>query len=178
MTNKDIESKIFMFIFHLKEQKNKKYSIEECEKNIVYIFNNDTEFESYFNENGIKDINRELLELCKMKTTKKGTIIALKALCDHTIKKYKIGKELTQSQIDEIHSRGKITPSEKVKEWESFGLCAPGDAIGSAANRCHSFSNCHECLVEYATSNEEYDKIDFKPINIEEMSLVYKKDKK
>ncbi len=155
----------FMSALNLKEQKNKIYSAEECEKNIVYVFNNNDEFESYFIQNGIEDISRQVLNLCKMKSTKKGTIIALKALCDRTIKRYKMGKELTQSQIDEIHSRGKITPLEKVKEWEGLDLCAPGDAIESAANRCHTFSNCHDCLVDYAAQKEEYDKIDFKLVH-------------
>ena len=65
-------------------------------------------------------------------------------------------KELTQEQIDDIHARGKITPEEKVKEWEGMDLCAPGDAIGSAAWRCRKFKNCHDCLVDYANQNEEY----------------------
>ena len=34
------------------------------------------------------DISEDLLEICKMKTTKKGTIIALKRLCDYTIKSF------------------------------------------------------------------------------------------
>ena len=33
--------------------------------------------------------------------------------------------ELTQEEIDDIHSRGRITPAEKVKEWEDMDLCAP-----------------------------------------------------
>lgn len=66
-------------------------------------------------------------------------------------------KKLTQLQIDDIHSRGKITPEEKVKEWESLGLCAPGDAIGSAGWRCKKFHhNCHECLIEYANQRDEH----------------------
>ena len=65
-------------------------------------------------------------------------------------------KVLTQEQIDAIHSRGKITPEEKVKEWEGLGLCAPGDAIGSAAWRCRKFKNCHDCLVDYANQHKEY----------------------
>lgn len=66
-------------------------------------------------------------------------------------------KNLTQEQIDDIHSRGKITPEEKVKEWEGLGLCAPGDAIGSASWRCKKFhSNCHDCLVDYANEHDEY----------------------
>lgn len=65
-------------------------------------------------------------------------------------------KKLTQEQIDEIHSRGRITPAEKVKEWEDFGLCAPGDDIGSAAWRCKKFNNCHDCLVDYAKQRDEY----------------------
>ena len=55
------------------------------------------------------------------------------------------------------YSRGMITPAEKVREWESFDLCAPGDAIGSAANRCKKFGyNCHECLIDYASGKDEY----------------------
>ena len=35
-------------------------------------------------------------------------------------------------------------------------LCAPGDAIGSAAWRCRKFKNCHDCLVDYANKHDEY----------------------
>ena len=66
-------------------------------------------------------------------------------------------KPLSEEQIREIHSRGMITPEEKVREWESFDLCAPGDTIGSAANRCKKFGyNCHECLIDYASGKDEY----------------------
>lgn len=44
-----------------------------------------------------------------------------------------------------------------VKEWEEMDLCAPGDAIGSAAWRCKKFrNNCHDCLVDYAGEHDEY----------------------
>lgn len=67
-------------------------------------------------------------------------------------------KTLTKEQIEDIHSRGKITPEEKVKEWESLDLCAPGDAIGSAGWRCKKFRyNCHDCLVDYAKQQDEYE---------------------
>lgn len=69
-------------------------------------------------------------------------------------------KHLTQKQIDDIHARGKITPAEKVKEWEGMELCAPGDAIGSATWRCRKFHhNCHDCLVDYANEHDEYTSI-------------------
>lgn len=67
-------------------------------------------------------------------------------------------QSLSREQIDEIHARGKITPEEKVKEWESMELCAPGDAIGSASWRCLKFNSCHECLVAYAAElNTEFE---------------------
>ena len=84
----DIEAKLFMALLHLKEEKNKNYSIEECEKNIVYLFDNYDEFKYYFELNGFANIDKDLLELCRMKTTKKGTVIALKGLCDHAIRKH------------------------------------------------------------------------------------------
>lgn len=163
--NNDMQAKFFIWLLHLKEEKNKQYSFMPCDKNIIYKFNNYNEFKNYFIQNGFDNISDDLLELCRMITTKKGTIIALKGLCDYTIKKHKINKELTQKEIDDIHSRGKITPSEKVEEWERLELCAPGDAIGSASNRCCAFDNCHDCLKEYVSSRSEYDKIEFKSNN-------------
>lgn len=65
-------------------------------------------------------------------------------------------KELTQEQIEDIHARGKKTPEEQIREWEELSLCAPGDAIGSVAWRCHKFKNCHDCLVDYASTQDEY----------------------
>ena len=65
-----------------------------------------------------------------------------------------------RKRIDEIHARGKITPEEKVMEWEAMELCAPGDAIGSASWRCEKYGNCHECLTAYATElNTEFESI-------------------
>lgn len=74
--------------------------------------------------------------------------------------------KLSSEQIEDIHSRGKITPDEKVKEWEGLGLCAPGDAIGSAAWRCKKFKDCHECLLDYAYKNYEHNSV------YEEMKVV------
>ena len=68
-------------------------------------------------------------------------------------------KELTEEQIADIHARGKITPAEKLKEWEGADLCVPGDAIGGAAWRCRKFRNCHDCLVDYANAHDEYTSI-------------------
>lgn len=70
-------------------------------------------------------------------------------------------KPLSQKEIEVIHRRGKITPEEKVTEWEKLGLCAPGDMIGSAAWRCHKFKNCHECLTDYANTFDEWDPFRF-----------------
>lgn len=69
-------------------------------------------------------------------------------------------KELTEEQIAEIHARGKITPAEKLREWEGMGLCAPGDAIGGAAWRCDKYKRkCHDCLVDYVNEHDEYTSI-------------------
>lgn len=86
----DIEAKLFMNAIHLKEEKNKEYSIEECEKNTVYLFDNFDEFRSYFETNCFYDINQDLLKICRMKTTKNGTIIALKGLCDYAIRQHNL----------------------------------------------------------------------------------------
>lgn len=64
-------------------------------------------------------------------------------------------KPLTEEQIADIHARGKITPAEKVKELEGLGMCI-GDYAGSATWRCHKFANCHDCLVDYANTQDEH----------------------
>lgn len=64
-------------------------------------------------------------------------------------------KPLTEEQIADIHTRGKITPAEKVKELEGLGMCI-GDYAGSATWRCHKFRNCHNCLVDYANTQDEH----------------------
>ena len=176
----DIEAFLYMFILNLKEEKEKKVSkSSDCDLNKVYVFNDYEEFLDYFANNGIISIYDEsLLKLCIMKKTKKGTIISMKKLCDYTIEKCadnrlkKAVKELTKEKIDDIHSRGRITMFEQVAEWESFDLCAPGDAMGSGAPRCHTFNNCHDCLLDFASSHIEYDKMDFKLI------LPYEDDNK
>ena len=86
--NIDIEAILFMRILNLKEEKNKEYSSLECDNNIAYIFNDYNEYKDYFIKNDFDTINDELLKLCKMKTTKKGSVIALKGLCDHTIARH------------------------------------------------------------------------------------------
>ena len=65
-------------------------------------------------------------------------------------------KELTEEQILSIHRRGYNTPKEQVDEWESLGLCAPCNSKGSDNNRCHSFDNCHDCLVDFANQKDEW----------------------
>ena len=98
----DIEAKLFMLILHLKEELQKVYSPEECNKNIAYVFNNYNEFKSYFLLNGFIDISDDLLELCRMKTTKKGKIIALKGLCDYAIRKHNIShSQIINSSVEE-----------------------------------------------------------------------------
>ena len=80
--NTDYEAKLFMWFLRLKEEQKKEYSDEE-DGNKVYIFENYSEFSQYFENYGITD--RSLMEICRMKTTKKGTVLALKSLCDYAI---------------------------------------------------------------------------------------------
>lgn len=112
----DIEAYLFLTLFHLKEEKNKEYSAELCKKNIAYLFDDYDEFKNYFYQNGISDISDEIFDLSIIKTTRKGTIIALKGLCDHIIRRYnglnntelesKIKVEKTSSILDSLGNNG------------------------------------------------------------------------
>lgn len=164
----DLKTKRFLFITGATIEKEKKYTIKRIEKNVVYIFDSYEEFKNYFFEY-VDEVKEDVINLAIYTTSKKGAIVALKGLCDHIITKIRLQydiKELSQEEINDIHLKGKITQLEKVKEWESFDLCAPGDAIGSAAGRCAYFGyNCHECLLEFASHKVEHEPIELKLVS-------------
>lgn len=122
----DLEAGLFIFVLHLKEEKNKKYSNEECEKNIAYLFDNYDEFKSYFKVNGFPDISEDLLETCRMKTTRKGTIIALKGLCDYAIRKHRLmhmDDSLDEKKFDVLAvpcDGAFVVAPEKVEEFKNL----------------------------------------------------------
>ena len=81
----DIETMFFIRLLKLKEAKIKKYSSVESKYNVVYLFDNEEDYKYYFIDNGFDDVSKTILNAAIMKTTKKGTIIALKGLCDYAI---------------------------------------------------------------------------------------------
>lgn len=103
MKELDIEAKLFILLLHLKEEKMKIYSCVESKTNVVYVFDNYCDFKLYFLQNGFTNVSDDLLEICKMKVTKKGTVIALKELCDYTIRRYKEKEALTNSETNKIY---------------------------------------------------------------------------
>lgn len=121
----DIEAKLFISLLHLKEEKNKEYSVEECEKNIAYLFDNYDEFISYFKTNGFLDISEDLLETCIMKTTKKGTVIALKGLCDYAITRHNLmhkDSSIVEKQFDVLavpFDGAFVVSKEKAEEFKN-----------------------------------------------------------
>ena len=148
----DIELNIIKFFGDFKELKNKNYDIYDTDLNYIYVFKNKEDFRSYFIKNGV-NADDELLKICTLKITRKGNIIALKQLCDYSIKKSRINKKLKMDEIDKIHERGNLTFSEKVEEWEKNNICAP-----ALKKRCKEFKDCHECMIEYAAGKNEYSK--------------------
>ena len=67
---------------------NQKFSLKIMRNIYKKWDDNYEEFKSYFVLNGFPNISEEILNLCIMKTTRKGTIISLKGLCDHAIRRH------------------------------------------------------------------------------------------
>ena len=150
----------------------RKMDVNDNNENEVYVFNNYDEYKNFFLMY-LNSIEEYVIDLAIYTRGNDGKIIALKGLCEYIIVKKAVEEfynSITQEQIDDIHSRGKITSLEKVEECENLGLCAPGDAIGSANSRCNYFSNCHECLLEYYSHCLEYNTISyyFKLVNTDD----------
>lgn len=85
--NLDIEAMIWMFILQLREEKEHRYSKEDTNIRKVYVFKNIEEYRLYFERNGMGELD-DILEICRLTTTKKGSILALKKLCDYAITRY------------------------------------------------------------------------------------------
>ena len=132
----------------------------------------------------LDDIEDDVIDLAIYTRGSKGQIVALKRLCEHIIVKKKVNdfyNSITQEQIDEIHSKGKLTPLEVVQLWESHDLCIEGNKTISSKNRCKYFNQkCHECLMEEASHELEHDNIDFKLVNsiVDEQGPMLKKTRK
>ena len=77
----DLHAFLYMSLLKLKKAK----SLFDSDINSVYMFSGNDEYIKYFVDRGCGDISEELLNLCKMKTTKKGTIIAMKGLLDYVV---------------------------------------------------------------------------------------------
>ena len=80
----DMEVSLYKYLLHLKEEELKKYDKNEAQKDVIYVFNNYDDFRYYFVSYGV-DVDEEILNLCKIKTTMRGKIVAFKGLCDHYI---------------------------------------------------------------------------------------------
>lgn len=157
-----------------------KIGIKKICKHDVYIFEDYQEYVDYFKQY-INDTRSELIDLAIFSHTTKGQIIALKGVCQKIIIKERMREfymSYTQEKIDDIHSRGKLTPEEKVEEWVSNELCAPGDGIGSAGYRCCFFDNCNECLHEFASHQDEYEPFKFEVAECFKDSIILSKTKK
>lgn len=185
MNKLDLKTKLFLYITRANNLgvpnfDTSKIEINEEQPHDVYVFDSYEDYINYF-KMYLKNVDEELIQKAIYTTGKKGQVVALKGLCERIIIKQRT-KEFyeffNQEKIDEIHAKGKITPMEKVAEYESWDLCAPGDAIGSASNRCRFFSDCHECLLEYASHDQEYSKMEFKLVHLPYDEKVLKKEYK
>lgn len=164
------------------EEKNHMY-VKDSKENEVYIFKDYDEYKKFFLMY-LDDIENDVINLAIYTKGSKGQIVALKGLCEHIIVRKKVNdfyNSITQEQINEIHSKGKLTPLEVVQLWESYDLCSESNKTILSKCRCRYFNqNCHECLMEEASHKLEYDNIDFNVVNsiTDEQGLVLNKTRK
>jgi len=150
----DLQLEIFKYVYKLREEKNKVYSLEDWDKDVIYVFNNYIEFINYFKNSGMPNVKNYVVDRCIEAKLKSGKVIARKWICDWFITMNRPKRNYSFKEIEDIHKRGKLTPWEAVDEWESYGLCVPCNT-----GRCHVFNTCHDCLKEYASNKYEYESI-------------------
>jgi len=118
----DLDALLFVSVLNLKLEKDKVYS-EDCDTRLVYIFNDYDEYKNYFINNGFTNISDDILETCRMIITKKGSVLALKKLCDYTIRVHNKtnGKEPFDILRDKLISEGKVSPNGCLKKRSCNG---------------------------------------------------------
>lgn len=164
------------------EEKNQ-MCVNDSKENEVYIFKDYDEYKKFFLMY-LDNIEDDVINLAIYTRGNKGQVVALKGLCEHIIVKKKVNdfySSISQEQIDEIHSKGKLTPLEIVQLWEAHDLCIEGNETIPSKNRCRYFNqDCHECLKETASHKLEHDNIDFEVANsiASESAPVLKKTRK
>lgn len=174
----DFKTWLYLYITHavivehppVVEVENKKIMpVKESKKHEMFVFNNYEEYRNYYLMY-LDSIEDEVIDLAIYTKGSKGQIVAFKGLCEHIIVKKKMNEfysSITQEQIDEIHSKGKLTPLEAVQIWESFDLCIQGNKSIFSKNRCQYFEqNCHECLMESASHKLEHEPIELDLTNL------------
>lgn len=173
----DFKTWLFLYITHairvehppVIEVNNKRdMYVKDSKKNEVFIFKNYEEYRNYFLMY-LDKIDDDIIDLAIYTRGSKGQVVALKGLCERIIVKKKINDfytSITQSQIDAIHAKGKLTPLEAVQLWESYDLCIEESKPIHSKSRCDYFGqNCHECLMESASHKLEHDLIELEITN-------------
>lgn len=141
----------------------KDYNIEPgINHNDLYVFSSRNEL-YFYTTMFLRNANKEALEEKIVFEDKQGRIyLYKKELAKYIVRRRtkEFYAQYDSKKIEDIHNRGKLTPEDKVKEWEGFDLCAPGSNSGEVQYRCQYFhANCHDCLLEYASHQEEYRKV-------------------
>lgn len=123
MTKLDLKTKLFLYLTKaniVSLNLEQKIDIPNVRKNEVYVFDNYEEYVKYY-QKYLKNIDKNLIKKAIYTTGKQGQIIAFKGLCERIIIKQRTQEfydALTQTKIDEIHKKGKLTPYDKVEEYE------------------------------------------------------------
>ncbi len=158
----DFKTRLYLFLTNAKIENHipiEKYpeklilTLQDTQYNEVYIFKNYQEYKNFFFMY-FDNIDEELINLAIYTRGSKGQVVALKGLCEQVIIKMQIQKFYaahTKEFIDEIHSRGELTPFEIVQLYEENDWCCLEEDEKGEKWRCNFFSNdCHKCLLESA----------------------------
>lgn len=77
--------KIFFFALNMKEEKEKKYTVDGYQSRKMYLFNNKQEYNKYYAENGVTVTDNDVFTYPILFELNNGKIIAMKGLCDQII---------------------------------------------------------------------------------------------
>lgn len=168
----DLETWLYLYLTKAKIKKylkienlskKREFSIGKTQKNEVYIFKNYDEYRNFFLMY-LDDVENELIDLAIYTRGNKGQIVALKGLCERIIikvKNFNFYQSITEEQVEEIHSKGKLTPSEFAQLCIDNNTCIINDKPLTQEERCNFFdSNCQKCLLENASHSLEHEMID------------------
>lgn len=149
----------------IERENKKKFVLVSFNSNDFYVFKDIKEYVGYLAMyfDDVEDTDYKSIILYQKKD---GYIVVRRVALERLIQQKQdkdFYKQYTEEVINELHSKGRLTPEEMVEIWNESPFCLPEEDLSKSvlSTRCLFFAGkCENCLKNLATIKDSYSKED------------------